>query len=421
MAKGKVSDGLRRYREHQMVSISNLSDLNPGLTANLNLKNFLSSSGERCLYAERYPEGRATAVFENADAVRYIIEAMDNNTFENAFMKVERYNGTGYHRLDDNDSDSFLSVNETVKVAANNAYNLLFPSGDSRTVLILPDDPLTSTTPSTSARTPLRKTTQQMQEEEDDYEDGFGESFFVLDSTMALHAGPPQRDAHSIFLQNYKIFNTVRGIARVGLLVDPGASKGLIGYETLRRIIDEVLKPAGLADQVKWSKSQARFTGISSKVEKSMGIVTFPIGLVNLSNAVYRADVISGGCPGLVPLSTLIRMEAVMACCYYSNGDGLLLLREPRRKPAPQRLLLTDSGHYLLQIHLFGSKASDQQHKASSNVESMVRQARPTQHEPKPRTQLAASQVYPIASLDSSSTSFRTDIQPRPEEAQLFQ
>ncbi len=96
-----------------------------------------------------------------------------------------------------------------------------------------------------------------MQSEEEDDEDGLGESFFVLDSTMVLHSGPPARNVNPIFIQNYKIFNTVRGIARTGLLVDPGASKGLIGYDTLCRIIEEVLRPAGLADQVKWTAAEA--------------------------------------------------------------------------------------------------------------------------------------------------------------------
>lgn len=151
-----------------------------------------------------------------------------------------------------------------------------------------------------------------------------------------------------------------------------------------------------------------------------MGIVTFPIGLVGIPRAVYRADVIPGGCPGLVPLGTLIRTEAILACCYYSNGDGILILRERKRKPAPQRLLLTDSGHYLMQIHLFSKKASDQQHVAAKNVESMVRQAKPTQSEQRLKTELFATGSFPVSSADFDHTAFRASIPPS-TETQLFQ
>ena len=46
-------------------------------------------------------------------------------------------------------------------------------------------------------------------------------------------------------------------------------------------------------------------------------------------------------------------------CAYFKNGDGVLALRDPKdQKYKPQRLLLTDSGHYLLPLDHFHSKQS---------------------------------------------------------------
>ena len=63
---------------------------------------------------------------------------------------------------------------------------------------------------------------------------------------------------------NSRIFTSVKGVSYYGLIVDPGASKGLIGEDTLNDIIQRVLKPAGKAHLVKWRRSSAAFTGISS-------------------------------------------------------------------------------------------------------------------------------------------------------------
>jgi hypothetical protein len=138
--------------------------------------------------------------------------------------------------------------------------------------------------------------------------------------------------------------------------VDPGASKGLIGSQTLHDLMKHVVEPAQMQHLVKFTKSNATFTSISSTKEKSMGKVQLPIGLHGVPRAFYHADVIGGdasGCPALLPLRSLVASKAVMIFGYFSNGDGLMGLKAKNDMFMPQRLLLTDSGHYILPIHYF--------------------------------------------------------------------
>ena len=156
---------------------------------------------------------------------------------------------------------------------------------------------------------------------------------------------------------------TVKGQVVFGLIVDPGASRGLIGSETLRLIVEHILAPRGLNKDIRHNKSDAKFTGISSSHEHSLGMVSFPIGLIGITRATYTADVIGGEsstCPGLIPLRALIHLGCVLICDYYPNQDGILAIKLPkdRRKSYGtsycfQRLMYTDSGHYMLPIDNF--------------------------------------------------------------------
>ena len=154
----------------------------------------------------------------------------------------------------------------------------------------------------------------------------------------------------------FAIYQTIGGIQTAGLLIDPGASRGLIGFECFKVILRDVLRPHHLEKEVQWKNSNASFTGISSTTEKSKGQVTFPVGLNLIGKSTFTADTISGGCSALVPLVSLRKAKSIMLCDVFPDGTGLLLLHHSsQRGPllAPQRLLLTDSGHYLLQIHFF--------------------------------------------------------------------
>ena len=163
-----------------------------------------------------------------------------------------------------------------------------------------------------------------------------------------------------------KIFTSVKGVQQPGLLIDPGASKALIGMDTLKRIIDQVLRPKGLLKHMKWSQSAATFQGINPNPERSLGLVSFPIGLTGMSGACFKADVIGGKaslCPGLVPLRTLSALNAVIMCGWYPDGDGILGLWH-NQKWSPQHLYRTDSGHYLLRIDNF-NKITDPKKKSA--------------------------------------------------------
>ena len=148
----------------------------------------------------------------------------------------------------------------------------------------------------------------------------------------------------------------IKGKKYYGLLVDPGASRGIIGTDTLAEIIEHILKPRRLEKHIVWHQSNNKFTGITADPQKSLSLVKFPIGLIGIRNATYSADVLGGissKCPGLIPLASLLNAGCIISCGYFSNGDGLLGIRTTDGTIRAQRLLLTDSGHYLLPIDNF--------------------------------------------------------------------
>ena len=137
------------------------------------------------------------------------------------------------------------------------------------------------------------------------------------------------------------IFNMVKGAKVHGLLVDPGASRALIGMDTLRDIIKNVLRPQGLHRCIAWHKSANYFSGISATKEYSMGIVRFPIGLFGIKTAYFCCDVIGGGsstCSGLIPLRALSVQKAV--CSHVTTSTMVMACWE--------YALVEDTTHHLL-------------------------------------------------------------------------
>ena len=67
-------------------------------------------------------------------------------------------------------------------------------------------------------------------------------------------------------------------------------------------------------------------------------------------------------CPGLVPLHSLMANAEFMHFAFFDNGDGVLGIHHNGRIE-PQRMFLTDSGHYLLRIDLFGVKSDQRLNK----------------------------------------------------------
>ena len=117
---------------------------------------------------------------------------------------------------------------------------------------------------------------------------------------------------------------------------------------------------------VKWHKSNNKFTGISADPQHSLGMVQFPIGLKGCKHADFMCDVIGGAsskCPALMPLISMLNTGCLISCGYFANGDGLLGIRMQDGSFRTQRLLYTDSGHYLLPIHHFNKPVDEDLNK----------------------------------------------------------
>ncbi|CAE7724343.1 unnamed protein product, partial [Symbiodinium necroappetens] len=156
-------------------------------------------------------------------------------------------------------------------------------------------------------------------------------------------------------------YHTVRGEKRRGLLVDPGAASGLIGSETLRDLMDSCLDQAH-RDEVKWCHDKTNnVSGISGTPEATLGEVHLPLRMSGVAGT-FSADVLGGEgslCPALLSNPALRKQRAVVWCDYFANGDGVMIVPVIGTKDDGtqhsagwhyMRLLLTDSGHYLLPV-----------------------------------------------------------------------
>eukprot|EP00435_Cladocopium_sp_Y103_P048511 s541_g14.t1 len=153
------------------------------------------------------------------------------------------------------------------------------------------------------------------------------------------------------------IYHQVRGDKRRGLLVDPGAGAGIIGSETLRDIIENVPMLKNNASLVEWTERSTSVTGISGQGDATLAHVTFPFPLAKGLMGTFSADVLGNEgslCPALLPNPSLRRIHASVMTQWFTNGDGLLVFRDPFNDDKDEvvilRILLTDSGHYILPI-----------------------------------------------------------------------
>ena len=195
----------------------------------------------------------------------------------------------------------------------------------------------------------------------------------------------------------YHNFTVIRGHKTYGLLIDPGASRGLIGTDTLADIITHILRPRRLEKFVKWNPSNNKFTGITADPQKSLSLVCFPIGLRGIKNATFTADVLGGissKCPGLIPLVSLLNAGCIICCGYFANNDGLLGIRTTDGSICAQRLLLTDSGHYLLPIDQFNKPRDWKQDRLVKNEKQQLGRAAQRQLPPSNTTDFYSYQQY---------------------------
>ena len=172
------------------------------------------------------------------------------------------------------------------------------------------------------------------------------------------------KKAHSVafsFASSFYDVNeyfVVRGQKRRGLLIDPGAASGLVGSETLRDLLATCVFPFGKEDnfEIRYDKTSP-VSGINGASDRTLGQVTVP--LQTAGHAISYTGEILGGqrslCPALVGNPALRSMNSVLFTNYFQNGDGLLSTDYVTEKDGEEvkrfklfRLLLTESGHYLL-------------------------------------------------------------------------
>ena len=166
------------------------------------------------------------------------------------------------------------------------------------------------------------------------------------------------------------MMHTVNGVPVHGLIVDPGASAGLMGIDTLRLFLQETLDPLGLSVTI--VPSSATFTGVDGLPEPSLGRCTVPLGVPGLDRVTFSTDLIgkSGSrCPGLLPLEALLQYKATLVCDVFEDKsrDGILILSSTQHgftRTGLVRVHYTDSGHYLMPISNFVRDAAHEKEQA---------------------------------------------------------
>lgn len=146
----------------------------------------------------------------------------------------------------------------------------------------------------------------------------------------------------------------VRGEKRRGLIIDPGAASGLIGCDTLKDITEHCIQPYGKHKDIVIDKNvTSPVSGVRGGSDRTLGQATLPLTTGGCPISV-TGEVIGGEgsmCQALVGNPSLRKMNSTIFTNYFANGDGLLVLdsrAEDDSKLKMLRILLTDSGHYIL-------------------------------------------------------------------------
>ena len=177
------------------------------------------------------------------------------------------------------------------------------------------------------------------------------------DADQAQEQMKPEKKFNEVFNFAFNYYEAadyfmVRGQKRRGLIIDPGAASGLIGTETLRDLIDNCVKPFGLEVAIEEDVTTP-VSGIDGKSDQTLGRVTVPL-MSSGKSITFTGEMLGGEgslCPALVGNPSLRKMNSVLFANYFENGDGLLVIDHQSGDVKPthlMRLLLTDSGHYIL-------------------------------------------------------------------------
>ena len=188
-------------------------------------------------------------------------------------------------------------------------------------------------------------------------------------STAASHHRSLKFSFPTAIYSDHMTYHTVSGEKRRGLLVDPGAASGLIGSETLRDILDSCVPKK---DDVVWRVDRAHsVSGISGQPEETLGEVSIPLQLAGATGS-FAADVLGGEgslCPALLSNPSLRKQRAAILCDYFANGDGVMVVSDGSDGWHYMRILLTDSGHYLLPIDHHSAVAGETKAKVANQMQ----------------------------------------------------
>ena len=202
----------------------------------------------------------------------------------------------------------------------------------------------------------------------------------------------------------------VRGEKRRGLIIDPGAASGLIGCDTLKDIIEHCIQPYGKHHDIVIDKNvTSPVSGISGGSDRTLGQVTLPLTTGGCPIS-FTGEVIGGEgsmCPALVGNPSLRKMNSTIFTNYFANGDGLLVLdsrSEDDTKLKMLRILLTDSGHYILPTdHNSTARVSNEtQQEVAVFWNKVADQSRQKWNDVKPRIlHIFSTSVLPTAASDA--------------------
>ncbi len=162
----------------------------------------------------------------------------------------------------------------------------------------------------------------------------------------------------------------VRGRRVCSLLVDPGASSGLVRTDTLKELLESGMVPEERHQEITWGPATTTVTGISGQSDDTLARVSLPFGIgEDEVPANYTADLIGGAgstCPALLPNTSLRQLRTVMLTQWYDNGDGVticstngLRIDDPKAQLVVMKLLLSESGHYILPVNREDQQMSD--------------------------------------------------------------
>ena len=104
---------------------------------------------------------------------------------------------------------------------------------------------------------------------------------------------PKKLDSPAFANGSVESYHMVNGKKIHGLLVDPGASSGLVGTETFREFLSSVMVPRDRVKDIAWLPSTTTVTGISGQEDSTLARVSPPSGL-DQNEAEYTAELIGG-------------------------------------------------------------------------------------------------------------------------------